>query len=81
MYAYILINTEAGRLWRVAEDISKIQGVNMAHAVTGHYDVIAFVEFFRIEELSRIIDAIQSVEGVVRTHTAIVMAQRLSEGM
>jgi len=76
--AYILINTQPGRLWKVAEDALKIQGVNMAHAVTGQFDVIAYVEFLRIEELGRIIDAIQSIDGVLRTHTAIAMAHRLS---
>ena len=79
MQAYVLINTQAGKLWKVAEDALKIQGVKMAHAVTGQFDVIAFVEFLRIEELGRIIDAIQSIDGVLRTHTAIVMAQRLSD--
>jgi DNA-binding Lrp family transcriptional regulator len=76
--AYVLISAQSGRLWEVAEGARKIQGVKMSHAVTGQYDVIAFVEFVRIEELSRIIDAIQSIDGVVRTHTAIAMAQRLS---
>jgi len=76
--AYILINTQPGRLWKVAEDAVKIQGVNTAHAVTGQFDVIAYVEFLRIEELGRIIDAIQSIDGVLRTHTAIAMAHRLS---
>ncbi|MFQ6095890.1 MAG: Lrp/AsnC ligand binding domain-containing protein [Candidatus Bathyarchaeia archaeon] len=79
MEAYVLINTESGRLWKVAEDALKVRGVKMAHAVTGQFDVIIFVEFLRIEELGRIIDAIQSIDGVVRTHTAIVMAHRLSD--
>jgi len=76
--AYVLINTQAGRLWEVADSTREIQGVKMSHAVTGEYDVIVFIEFLRIEELSRIIDAIQSIDGVDRTHTAIAMAQRLS---
>jgi len=74
-----MINTEPGRLWKVAEDAVRIPGVKMAHAVTGQFDVIAYIEFLRIEELGKIIDAIQSIDGVVRTHTAIAMVQRLSE--
>ena len=74
-----MINTEPGRLWKVAEDAVKIPGVKMAHAVTGQFDVIAYIEFLRIEELGKIIDAIQSIDGVVRTHTAIAMVKRLSE--
>ena len=79
LQAYVLINTQPGRLWKVAEDALKIQGVKMAHAVTGQFDVIVFVEFLRIEELARIIDAIQSINGVFRTHTAIAMVQRISD--
>lgn len=79
MQAYVLISAEPGRLWKVAEDAVKVPGVKMAHAVTGQFDVIAYVEFLRIEELGRIIDAIQSIDGVLRTHTAIAMAQRLRE--
>jgi len=79
LQAYVLISAEPGRLWKVAEDAVKVPGVKMAHAVTGQFDVIAYVEFLRIEELGRIIDAIQSIDGVLRTHTAIAMAQRLRE--
>jgi len=75
---YILINTASGRVWRVAEEALKISGVRMAHAVTGQYDVIVYVEFARMEDLAGIIDLIQSIDGVVRTYTAIVMAQRIS---
>ena len=79
MQAFILINTDPGKLWRVADEALKIQGVKMAHAVTGHYDVIVYVEFYRMEELGNIINKIQSIEGVLRTHTAIAMAYRLSD--
>ena len=79
MQAYILINTEPGKLWRVRDRILEISGVKMAHAVTGQFDVIAYVEFINMEELGRIIDQIQSTKGVLRTHTAISMAHRLSD--
>jgi len=77
--AFILINTERGKLWRVAERALKIKGVKIAHAVTGQYDVIAYAEFPSIVELSGIIDEVQSIEGVLRTTTCIAMAPRLSE--
>lgn len=79
LQAYILINTEPGMLWRVREEALKIPGVKMAHAVTGQFDVIVYVEFLNIEELGRIIDRFQSTKGVLRTHTAIAMAHRLTE--
>jgi len=77
--AFILINTEQGKLWKVAEETLKIKGVKIAHAVTGQYDVIAYAEFLNIPELSKIIGEVQLIDGVLRTSTAIAMAPRLSE--
>ena len=78
MNAFILINTERGKLWRVAEEAMKIEGVKIAHAVTGQYDVILYVEFLGISELSGIINRVQSINGVVKTTTAIAMVPRIS---
>jgi len=75
--AFILINTERGKLWKVAEEASKIKGVKIAHAVTGEYDVILYVEFLNISELTDIINKIQSITGVVKTATSIAMAPRI----
>jgi len=76
--AFILINTERGKLWKVAEEASRIEGVKIAHAVTGEYDVILYVEFLNISELSEIINKVQSINGVVKTATAIAMVPRIT---
>jgi len=73
MQAYILINTEPGRPWEVAESTQRIDGVKMAHAVTGQFDVVAYAEFIKMDDLGRIIQDIQSLKGVRRTQTVIVM--------
>ena len=77
MNAFILINNERGKLWKVAEEASKIKGVKIAHAVTREYDVILYVEFLNISELTDIINKIQSITGVVKTATSIAMAPRI----
>jgi len=79
LHAYILINTEPGKLWKVAEEALRIEGIKMAHAVTGQYDVIAYAEYVDMEALGRIINKIHSTKGVLRTQTAIAMALRLPE--
>jgi DNA-binding Lrp family transcriptional regulator len=71
--AFILLNTEAGLLWKVADSILSISGVKMSRAVTGQFDVIIYVEFSRIEDLGTMIEKIQSLPGVVKTQTSIVM--------
>jgi len=75
--AYILVNTEPGMIWEVAEAVLKIDGVKMAHAVTGQFDVAAFVVFAKVEELGRIIEKVQQIKGVRRTQTLIAVPQPL----
>jgi len=62
----------------VAEEASTIKGVKIAHAVTGEYDVVLYVEFLNISELSEIISRVQSINGVVKTATAIAMVPRIT---
>jgi len=71
--AYILINTEPGMLWAVAEAALKIEGVKMAHAVTGQFDAVAYVEFVKMEDLGKIIEKLQRVKDVRRTQTLIAV--------
>ena len=78
MNTFILINTERGKLWKVAEEASTTKGVKIAHAVTGEYDVILYVDFLNISELSEIISRVQSINGVVKTATAIAMVPRIT---
>ena len=73
MEAYILINTDPGRIWEVAEATLKIEGVRMAHAVTGQFDVVAYAEFAKMEELGKIIEKIQQIRGTRRTQTLITV--------
>ena len=72
--AYILIQAELGMSSSVATSLSKVDGVKMAHPVTGVYDVIAFVEVPDLAKLSGLVlKEIQTIKGVQRTHTAIVV--------
>jgi len=73
MEAYILINTNRGKLWKVAAELRKNRYVKRAHAVTGQYDVIAFIEFDTMETLSRVINNVHSIEDVTKTQTAVAM--------
>ena len=79
MEAYVLMNTEANALWTVAESTLKIQGVKMAHAVTGEFDVVALVGFPKIEDLGRIIEKIQHLKGVRGTETLIAIPPPVRE--
>jgi DNA-binding Lrp family transcriptional regulator len=70
----VLVQAQLGRSRAVARTIEKVKGVKMVFAVTGVYDVIAYLEMRDMTTLSElVIKKIQSVKGVERTHTAIVV--------
>ena len=71
--AYVLIKIAPGKSRLIVEKISKVEGVKTAHPVTGMFDIIAFVEGADINNLTGIVRSkIQTIDGVLRTHTAIV---------
>jgi len=71
--AYVLIDAEPGSIWDVAEAAMKIKGIKKAHAVTGQYDTVAYVEFLKMDDLGKILEKIQRVKGVRNTQTLIVI--------
>jgi DNA-binding Lrp family transcriptional regulator len=75
--AYIFINSDPGVLWEITEVLTKIDGVKMAHAVTGQFDVVAYAELANMDMLRDIIDKVRSIKGVQRTQTAVAIPPRL----
>jgi DNA-binding Lrp family transcriptional regulator len=72
--AFVLIQVQLGKARSVAKAISNVRGVKMVHAVTGMYDVIAYLELEDMTSLSEfVVKKIQTAKGVERTHTAIVV--------
>lgn len=41
--AYVLVDCAPGKPFQIVEALRKLPAVQMAHAVTGSYDVIVFV--------------------------------------
>ena len=77
MEGYIFVNCDPLLVWETAEAAVKIEGVKMAHAVTGQFDVVAYVEFANMEKLREILGKFQSLKGVQRTQTAVAIPPRL----
>ena len=72
--AYILIQTEVGKVAQVGRDIAEIKGVQQAEEVAGPYDVIVRVEARNLDELGKLVVArVQAVNGVTRTLTCPVV--------
>lgn len=72
--AYVFIETTLGKSTQVSLAMSKLAGVKMAHAVTGSYDVIAFVEAKDIAALGEFISArVHRLPEVLKTTTNVVV--------
>jgi len=68
---YVLVEVEKGEPWRIASEISKIEGVKTAHAVTGQYDIIVYAELADLNALKNVIKRMHAIEGVQHTQTAV----------
>ena len=72
--AYVLIETEVGKVARVAQALTKLDGVQLAEDLAGPYDVIANVQAPSLDELGRlVVSRIQVLDGVTRTVTCMVL--------
>ena len=72
--AYVLIETEVGKVAHVAQALTKLDGVQLAEDLAGPYDVIAKLQAPDLDELGRlVVSHIQVLDGVSRTVTCIVL--------
>ena len=72
--AYVLIQTEVGKVAHVTQALSDLDGVQLAEDVVGPYDVIARVQAPGLDELGRlVVFRVQVVDGVTRTLTCMVI--------
>jgi DNA-binding Lrp family transcriptional regulator len=72
--AYVLIETELGRVAHVAQALTELGGVQVAEDLAGPYDVIAKVQAPSLDELGRlVVSRIQVLDGVTRTVTCTVL--------
>ena len=70
---YVFINAEPMKLWEIAKVASTIEGVKMADAVTGEFEVVVYAEVNDLKELDGIVSKLQSINGVTRTHTSVAI--------
>ena len=72
--AYVLIQTEVGKVAHVAQALSDLDGGPLAEDLAGPYDIIARVQAPGLDQLGRlVVTRIQVVDGVTRTLTCTVL--------
>jgi DNA-binding Lrp family transcriptional regulator len=72
--AYVLVQTEVGKVAQVAQTLSGLDGVQLAEDLTGPYDVITRIQAPGLDQLGRlVVSRIQAVDDVTRTLTCTVL--------
>ena len=72
--AYVLIESEVGKVAHVAQAMRDLDGVQVAEDLAGPYDVITSVQASGLDELGRlIVFRMQVLDGVTRTLTCMVL--------
>ena len=72
--AYVLIQSEVGKVAHVTQALSNVDGVELAEDITGPYDVIVRIQAPDLDQLGRLVASrIQLLDGVTRTLTCMVI--------
>ena len=72
--AYVLIQTQVGKVAHVAQALNDLDGVESAEDITGPYDVIARIQAPSLDLLGRlVVSRVLAVDGVTRTLTCMVI--------
>ncbi|MEM2889763.1 MAG: Lrp/AsnC ligand binding domain-containing protein [Candidatus Hadarchaeum sp.] len=75
MQALVYIRTEPGKALKLLDAVKKIQGVQVAFATTGRFDIVARIEAADLKSLGEtIVGKIQSLQGVKYTETSLIVA-------
>lgn len=69
--AYVLIETEVGKVGDVAQGVGKVGGVKSADSVTGSYDVVATIEAADLDTVGAVVKQLHSVPGICKTTTLV----------
>ncbi|MEQ9814848.1 MAG: Lrp/AsnC family transcriptional regulator [Azospirillaceae bacterium] len=74
--AHVMIEAPQRHAAAAQAGMRALPEVTAVYSISGAFDMIAIVEADSIELLDRVIDAIGTLEGVVRTQTSIIMATK-----
>lgn len=76
--ACVMITLTPRRAAQIERDLRLIDGLRELHAVSGPFDLLAMLGADSPESLDRTIDAIGGIEGVQRTHSAMILSTKLA---
>jgi DNA-binding Lrp family transcriptional regulator len=74
MRAYMFINAMRGQSLGLIKALKSVQGVTAADAITGDYDIVAAVQARDLNELRATMAGVQSIDGILKTTTCMVLS-------
>lgn len=77
--AYVLLNRDPKKSSAIVEVLKKFPTVKYVCTVAGEFDVLIELEAEQYEDLEEILNGIAILDGVVRTHTFMVLAEKYSQ--
>ena len=70
--AYILIMMRPGNSENAIKEMRKIENVEKISVVAGEYDIVVRVHVKNLENLLKVTDKIQMIQGVKKTTTQVI---------
>ncbi len=70
----MFINAMRGQSLALTRAIKGVEGVTSADAITGDFDIVAAVEAGDLTELRSTMAGVQSIEGILKTTTCMVLS-------
>lgn len=67
----MLINAEKVSVFDVVKKLEKMPSVREAFPTFGRFDVVAFCEVEKREEVGTLVKAVSAIEGVLKTETMV----------
>jgi DNA-binding Lrp family transcriptional regulator len=75
MQAIVHIRTDPGKSLKILDAVKKVEGVKVAFAMTGRFDIIARVEAEDLKSIGEaVVSKIQGIGGVRSTETSMIVA-------
>jgi len=74
MQAIVHIRTDPGKALKILDAVKKVEGVRVAFATTGRFDIITRVEASDLRAISEaVVSKIQAIAGVRSTETSMIV--------
>jgi DNA-binding Lrp family transcriptional regulator len=77
-YVGISVEPKAGR--DVLKRLAKMPEIKLVCSVSGEFDYVAWLRADSANTLDTLLDEIGEIDGVTKTHTSVVLAERITRG-